>query len=61
MNGTQLMKSTKWYRMKTTDSVLHPQEEEDIIEARWVLQKDLKNYFTGTYPLVKEVLKEGLK
>ena len=61
LNGEQILKATKWYVMRSNDSAVSPQAEEDISEARWVKQKDLIKYFPTAFPLVREVLTQGLK
>ena len=46
--------------MKAKEQKLAPQTEEDIEKAVWVPITQLENYMTGTYGIVREVVKEGL-
>ncbi len=55
--GKHILKDSHWYKMKVNGKqTIVPQTEEDISEIRWVKKKDLKNYFSNTFPSVKDVL-----
>ena len=57
-NHEQLLKRTAWYKMTGTSAdKLQPQQEENIIEARWIAEKDLAPFVAKTYEAVKEVLR----
>ena len=62
-NNEQLLKRSVWYRMKGTSAdKLKPQKEENILEARWVSQKDMAPLATKSYAAIQEVLAvAGLK
>ncbi|MFT3844051.1 MAG: NUDIX hydrolase [Lacibacter sp.] len=56
--GKHMLKDSHWYKMKVKGSQnITPQTEEEIIEVKWVKKKDLKDYFSNTFPSVKDVLK----
>lgn len=60
--GTELLKTTHWYHMKTAKAFeLYPQKEENILEARWVAEKKLGNYVHQSYEAIKEILLESGK
>jgi ADP-ribose pyrophosphatase YjhB (NUDIX family) len=59
-NGHEVLKETHWFLMKAKEQKLAPQTEEDIEKAVWVPIAELENYMTGTYGIVREVVKEGL-
>lgn len=55
--GKHIIKDSHWYKMKVKGKQnIVPQTEEDISEIKWVKKKDLKNYFSNTFPSVKDVL-----
>ena len=62
-NRQNLLKHTVWYRMKgEANEKLVPQKEENIIEARWIAEKELSPIVFKSYEAVREVLHEaGLK
>ena len=43
LKGKRILKKTYWYEMKTTDTQLIPQQEEDIEQAEWVVLSDFLN------------------
>ena len=43
LKGKRILKKTYWYEMKTTDTQLIPQQEEDIEQAEWVILSDFLN------------------
>ena len=62
-NGQNLLKCTAWYMMEgTRKETLVPQKEENILEARWIANKDLGPIVYKSYEAIREVLTEaGLK
>jgi 8-oxo-dGTP pyrophosphatase MutT (NUDIX family) len=55
--GTELLKTTHWYRMNTAAAhELVPQKEENILEARWVAERKLGQYVHRSYEAIKEIL-----
>ena len=58
-----LLKHTTWYRMTgTSKETLVPQKEENILEAKWIAEKDLAPIVYKSYEAVREVLHAaGLK
>ena len=60
--GTELLKTTHWYNMKTEKAFdLFPQKEENILEARWVAEKKLGMYVHQSYEAIREILNESGK
>jgi 8-oxo-dGTP pyrophosphatase MutT (NUDIX family) len=60
--GVELLKTTHWYNMKTKKAFeLHPQKEENILEARWVAEKKLGTYVHQSYEAIKEILLDAGK
>ena len=59
--GQRILKKTWWYRMKTTDTQLIPQTEEDIEEIRWVEPKGWLAGAPVVYPNIREVVESGLR
>lgn len=58
--GENLLKRTVWYRMKgTLQEQLVPQEEENILEARWIAEKDLAPIMAKTYDAIHEVMQQA--
>jgi 8-oxo-dGTP pyrophosphatase MutT (NUDIX family) len=62
-DGEQYLKQTVWYTMYgTSTDLLKPQKEENIMEARWVAEKELGTHASRSYEAIREVLKTaGLK
>ena len=58
--GSQsILKKTYWFNMESTYSgKLTPQEEEDIIDCRWVPIEELGKYMVSAYPLIANLLKD---
>jgi len=53
-----ILKESHWYGMKAMgDEKLIPQTEEDILEIKWVKPRDLKQYYSESFPSVVDVLK----
>lgn len=62
-HGDQLLKRTAWYHMSASEKeTLAPQQEENILEARWISEKELGPIVYKSYEAIREVLTEaGLK
>lgn len=62
-NRQNLLKRTAWYHMHTsTAEKLVPQKEENILEARWITEKEMGPVVFKSYEAIKEVLgAAGLK
>lgn len=57
LKGKVVLKQTKWYEMGVNKvPKLIPQQEEDITEAVWFDEKDLKKVRENTYPLIADIL-----
>lgn len=61
--GEQLLKRTTWYKMEgNSKENLVPQLEENILEAKWIAEKELGPKVYKSYAAVREVLTQcGLK
>jgi len=62
-HGTEFaLKESHWYAMSIgREQQLVPQQEEDIVEARWVPLKNIAKYLdNNTFPSVVDVLKKGI-
>ena len=58
--GTRVLKESHWYAMKaSSNEILIPQTEEDILEIKWVPDEDLEEYLKNTYSTIKEVLEQS--
>ena len=54
---TPMIKRTAWYKMHAdSHQRLQPQQEENIMEARWIPATDLAPYAAKTYEAVREVM-----
>lgn len=62
-DGVSYLKHTVWYRMNgTAADKLLPQKEENILEAKWVNEREIGPLAARTYEAVRDVLKiAGLK
>ena len=57
-----ILKRTFWFEMKCkSDCELIPQKEEGITKIKWVKKKDFNKVLNNTYPLIMDVIKEGVK
>ncbi|RYD57398.1 MAG: NUDIX domain-containing protein [Sphingobacteriales bacterium] len=58
--GENLLKHTAWYRMSGTlaDELL-PQKEENIMEAKWIPERELGNVVYKSYEAIREVLQKA--
>ena len=63
LNKKRKLKKTHWFLMRTESaSQLVPQKEEDIEEARWMNEKEIKSkVFANTYASVGELLSNFLE
>lgn len=56
-NGQSLLKRTAWYKMAGTKNEQPiPQEEENILEVRWVGEKEIGNVAYKSYEAIREIL-----
>ena len=56
--GPWELKSTDWWRMRSTsDAAPHPQNEEDITEVRWMNNAARAEALNETYETIKEVVR----
>ena len=54
----QYLKRTAWYKMRGSSiDKLKPQKEENILEARWVAEKDIAPLAAMSYEAVRAVLR----
>lgn len=58
--GQRILKKTWWYRMRTNDTQLVPQTEEDIEEIHWVAPRAWLESGVVVYPNIREVIEQGL-
>lgn len=57
-DNEQFLKQTSWYKMSGTHTdKLKPQKEENILEARWVTEKEIGSFAARTYEAIRDVLK----
>jgi ADP-ribose pyrophosphatase YjhB (NUDIX family) len=57
-DGVSYLKHTVWYRMNgTAADKLLPQKEENILEAKWVNEREIGPLAARTYEAVRDVLK----
>ena len=58
LNNEQMLKRTAWYKMKgvSTDKLM-PQQEEGILDARWVNEAGIPPLAAKTYEAIREVLR----
>lgn len=56
-----VLKKTYWYKMEYSgNEVLIPQLEEDIHQAVWLNNDELKKVYENTYPSILEILEQEL-
>lgn len=60
LKGQRIFKKTWWYRMRTADTQLIPQTEEDIEEICWVTPRAWLESGVAVYPNIREVIELGL-
>jgi 8-oxo-dGTP pyrophosphatase MutT (NUDIX family) len=59
MNGSKILKRTKWYRMNCVDdSEMRPQLEEDIDELQWMDDKQIQKALINSYSSIRYVFDE---
>jgi len=56
----RLLKKTWWYTMKTTDTQLIPQTEEDIEEIKWVNARQWLDSGVVIYPNIREIVAKSI-
>ena len=55
--GKHFLKRTQWFYFTcTAKQQPHPQEAENITDAKWIKTKDIKEPVKNTYPGIKEIL-----
>ncbi len=60
INGTQVLKTTHWFEMITSDTEDPvPQELENITNAQWADPQNLDYFLKNTYLSILDVLKDG--
>lgn len=58
--GQNLLKHTAWYKMHASiEEKLVPQEEENILEVRWVAEHELALIIQKSYEAIREVLESA--
>ncbi len=58
-NNRRHLKKTYWYRMSIVDdSQMKPQEDEDIQEVRWMVDKELRAALYNTYRSVRWIMRQ---
>jgi 8-oxo-dGTP pyrophosphatase MutT (NUDIX family) len=61
-DGKDIEKETHWFAMKVSGhQELVPQQEEDIMELRWVDKNDLKDYLSKTFKNIVEIIEKYLE
>ena len=59
MNGSKILKRTKWYRMNCIDdSKMRPQLEEDIDDLQWMDEKQIQKALINSYSSIRYVFDE---
>ncbi|HXS36147.1 MAG TPA: NUDIX domain-containing protein [Flavipsychrobacter sp.] len=59
-NRENLLKHTVWYKMRSSSSeILIPQKEENILEVKWVDNKQLSVIVYKSYDAIREVLQNA--
>jgi ADP-ribose pyrophosphatase YjhB (NUDIX family) len=60
--GTRyVLKESHWFNMQaSSEQLLIPQTEEDIVEIKWIAAKDVDQYMEKTFASVADVLKTFL-
>ncbi|MCC7245429.1 MAG: NUDIX hydrolase [Saprospiraceae bacterium] len=56
----RILKKTWWYHMRTTDTSVTPQTEEDILEIRWVTPKPWLDSGVTVYSNIRDVIEQGM-
>lgn len=59
LNGSPILKRTKWYRMDVLDdSRMAPQEDEDIEKLAWLNRRDIQLALTNSFSSIRYVMEE---
>ncbi|TAE25237.1 MAG: NUDIX hydrolase [Cytophagales bacterium] len=59
MNGSRILKRTKWYRMRLLDdSKMAPQEDEDIEKLAWLDRKEAQLALTNSFSSIRYVMEQ---
>lgn len=62
MNGSRILKRTKWYRMQLLDeSRMAPQEDEDIEQLAWLDRKQVQIALTNSFSSIRYVVDQVYK
>lgn len=62
LKGKTVIKETWWYSFSSADnSILVPQTEENITEAKWIAMKDIQTILNNTYPSIEDVIQEYMQ
>lgn len=57
--GKHYLKMSHWYYFICSGKqLLRPQQEEDIMEAKWISTKDIKKPLSNTYSIIKDIISE---
>lgn len=54
----EVIKTTHWYKMLTSDSNTTPQTEEDITQIAWVDNNKIDEFLKQTYPNIIQIIKQ---
>ena len=58
--GTEVIKETRWFEMRTDkDESLHPQAEEGIEWIRWIPKEDVFLFLKNSYKNIIEIVKKS--
>ena len=58
-NKKYVLKKTNWYKMRCIDDTyMSPQEEEDIIDVRWMNTDEVRNALYNSYRTIRYVVQE---
>lgn len=56
-----VLKESHWYTMiADARQEIKPQKEEDILDIRWVNERELKNYLQESFPNIADVIREAM-
>ena len=59
LNGSPILKRTKWYRMEVlNDSRMAPQEDEDIEKLAWLNRRETQLALTNSFSSIRYVIEE---
>ena len=62
LNGSRILKRTKWYRMSVVnDQHMAPQEEEDIEKLAWLDRRQTQVALTNSFSSIRYVIEEASK